>query len=481
MPPEGSTCGPLAAHTVVLTSSVLKPQTTGQEPGDNMEPRTSFDLIVPALVLASLLGACAEHEAPLAEPDVREATQPLNLARHKQAAEEAAYAWFDPAGVREVSKVSTIGDMDIDTITHSETHFDNCYWNEGRDWVIANRNAAIAYAIEYGATGRNALLHSFYKALGFAIHASQDFYAHSNWVETHEPGVLASFNEPDALAPPGWYSGTFYNHADTGPDAGAAHCPAGTPTHAEMNKDVLGRPYADEAMFDAMLATSDQLARVAAGIRAALPTSEADAALAAVGFVSPLPATTRERADFTHAVALHGATLGFMTPRLFCRPGSFVAAFSQRVALHGADSTGLNSVSFECKQAGQTVEPLLAWPGLDGTWSDVSACGSPAGFITRGELKVEPLGSSDDESGATAARFDCSDGSALSASNDAPGGAWTGAVGCDAGEAVCGLQVTYQPSQERGDDTAMNGLTLLCCSTNTARTGVALATESAER
>lgn len=425
--------------------------------------RIGWMLFAGCLSAGAALAACAEVGATAEVPDLRSRDQALNLARHKQATEEAAYALFEATGVRQLANLSTIGDHDVDYITHSETHFDNCYWNEGRDWVIANRNAAIDAAIQYQATGKKPLLHSFYRSLGFVMHATQDFYSHSNWVETHEPGVLAPLSDPGAPMPEGWYSGTFDNHADSGPDAGAAHCPIGTPTHAEMNKDVVGRPYADEAMVDAVLATRDQLERVAAGIRATVPPGQAEAVLAAVGFVSPLPAATRQRADFTHAVTLNGVALGFTTPLLFCRPGSFVASFAQRVAPHGVDNTALNSIRFDCKESGQSVEPLIAWPGFSGTWSELSECASPSGFIDHGELKVEPLGSSDDNSGANAARFGCNDGSALSVSNDGPSGIWTGGAGCDAGEAVCGVQVTYQPAQELGDDTAMNGLTLLCC------------------
>jgi hypothetical protein len=411
------------------------------------------------LVFAAITYACNGELV-----DVQTGRYELTGTRHEQTTYAGVSGWVNSYVASQMVKYSTIGDSDPKYRNLSQTHFDNCYWNEGRDWVILNRNNAIAYAIIYQANGKKKDLKAFFESFGFMIHATEDFYAPSNWVETHDPGVLADFNDPGAPMPNGWYSGTYNNSGDTGPNAGALHCPSGTPTHAQMNKDGVGSELDDEAFFDATLATTDQINRIIAGIRAAVPDI-ADSVLAAVGFVFPIPANTQVRSDYTSTVEVTGGPSGLTTPMLFCRPGTYAAAFEQQVEPHGsADNTALNSVMFYCKDySGVLVEPLVAWWGVWGSWSTLSTCSSSGGFINSAELKVAPPGSGDDTS-ANAARFWCNDNTELVANNDGPLGEWSGAASCANGEVVCGVQIKYQTPRGDGDDTAMNGLNLLCCS-----------------
>lgn len=153
-------------------------------------------------------------------------------------------------------RYSTIGDLVQWTWERSQTHFDNCYWDEGEAWIADNRRAAVRHARRYFLRRDPRELTRVFEHLGFVIHAAEDFYAHSNWVETHPSGTIADLEGP---RPPGWYSGTYPNPGDTGPRRGAAHCPPGTPTHAQMSKDSPGRPGYDEAFWDAVEAVYQQI------------------------------------------------------------------------------------------------------------------------------------------------------------------------------------------------------------------------------
>ncbi|WP_437926280.1 hypothetical protein [Sorangium sp. So ce291] len=48
--------------------------------------------------------------------------------------------------------------------------------------------------------------------------------------------------------------------------------------------------------------------------------------------------------------------------------------------------------------------------------------------------------------------------------NGAGWGGWRDWAYCPTGTAVCGLSIRFEGSQSGGDDTAMNGLRLHCCS-----------------
>jgi hypothetical protein len=392
--------------------------------------------------------------------------------RHQQSTRAGVSAWVDADAADSFEAVSTIGDSDPATNPHSETHFDNCYWDEGRDWVIQKRLEAVAAALQYFQSGAQADRQAFFNAFGYALHATEDFYAHSNWVETHAPGVLANFSDPGVPRPDGWYSGTYDNPADTGPDAGAAHCPPLTPPHSLLNKDGPSGPLRDEAFFDATLAVTVELQKLIAAIRSAAP-SDADAVLAKLGFLATEPSQTAARSDDMQTFELAAAGKGMFTPPLFCRPGTFVSGFEQRVEEDqgSGDDTALNAVALLCSdRQGSFVERLSPWEGVWGSWSGASQC-AKGQFVTRGQLKIETLQALGDDTSANAARFKCSDDAQLVADNDAAWGVWKAEVACGTGEAACGVELAYQPPQGGDDDVAMTGMRIHCCALDGADAG----------
>jgi Vitelline membrane outer layer protein I (VOMI) len=59
--------------------------------------------------------------------------------------------------------------------------------------------------------------------------------------------------------------------------------------------------------------------------------------------------------------------------------------------------------------------------------------------------------------------FGCLDKATLAADNGGPYGTWSPYAKCPTGSAVCGMQSRVEGRQGSGDDTAMNGVRLMCC------------------
>lgn len=198
---------------------------------------------------------------------------------HKELTAAAFRVLADPQTVAELREASVIGDSSAyEPLAPgkpwflSAAHFDNCAWAEGSTWIKDHRKAAVAAAIACDASPTATRRAVVFGNLGFVLHATEDFYAHSYWVESHSWGALANL---DGAEPAGWFSGTF-------PDDLPKNCPAGFPGHDLLNKDSASRTGFDEAYADAILAVQDQLDRFVAELRADTP-GRADAILARLG------------------------------------------------------------------------------------------------------------------------------------------------------------------------------------------------------
>jgi hypothetical protein len=198
---------------------------------------------------------------------------------HEKLTEAAFRTLADPGTVAELRNASLIGDSrDYEPLApgipwnQSAAHYDNCAWYEGRTWVKDHRHAAVTAALVYDASPTADNRRAVIDNLGFVLHATEDFYAHSNWVETHEWGQLANL---EGEVPAGWISGTY-------PDDTPKDCPVSTPSHGELNKDDASRPHFAEAYADAILAVQAQLAVFASELCTANP-GRADAILTRLG------------------------------------------------------------------------------------------------------------------------------------------------------------------------------------------------------
>jgi len=194
----------------------------------------------------------------------------FNSDNHHALTSAAFRGLADPNTVDKLRGVSLKGDEEAWEV--SGAHFDNCAWNEGSLWIRNYRTAAVSAAIIYDLNPTPDNRDSVFDNFGFVLHATEDFYAHSNWVETHNWGELADL---DGSKPANWISGTF-------PDDEPKRCAEPSQAHAQLNKDDAGRDGFEEAYADAILAVQDQLDRFVAELRSAAP-SRADAILAELG------------------------------------------------------------------------------------------------------------------------------------------------------------------------------------------------------
>ena len=107
--------------------------------------------------------------------------------------------------------------------TQSQMHYDNCAFREGSQY-IADEWSLIGHA---GTNTGDVVLAAF----GRLLHAVQDFYAHSNWVELHaQVKPIPVWDLAVATLPSKIVSGTWSIGSPK-------RCAAGAPTHSQLNKD----------------------------------------------------------------------------------------------------------------------------------------------------------------------------------------------------------------------------------------------------
>jgi hypothetical protein len=129
----------------------------------------------------------------------------------------------------------------------SAAHFDNCAFDEGSEYIrdlLRQTDRAFA-AVPSGASRDSADVQTALLAIGQTLHAIQDFYAHTNYIEleSHDPSVLDGRDVPiiriwtedgkrqlDGLIKAGLVSGTWALGLPK-------RCSAGALTHTALNKD----------------------------------------------------------------------------------------------------------------------------------------------------------------------------------------------------------------------------------------------------
>jgi hypothetical protein len=107
----------------------------------------------------------------------------------------------------------------------SGVHFDNCAFPEGSGRVA---NCWRLIESEADRFSERAL-----KAFGGLLHTTQDFYAHSNWIELHKSSPIPIWDQAPSSLPAGMFSGTIIQEEPK-------RCSDGTPGHDELNKDTDG-------------------------------------------------------------------------------------------------------------------------------------------------------------------------------------------------------------------------------------------------
>jgi hypothetical protein len=150
--------------------------------------------------------------------------------------------------------------------------------------------------------------------------------------------------------------------------------------------------------------------------------------------------------------------------QVYCNPGFWAVGYRMRVegSRGRKDDTALNSVQLLCKSRGGATEWISSYDGLWGNWQGAAEC--MGSYLSGARLRVEAPQGNGDDTGANNAEFTCSGGGYATAPGGQGWGQWSFWQSCPVNSAVCGLSIRFEGSQGGGDDTAMNGLRLYCCS-----------------
>ncbi|XP_026052764.1 vitelline membrane outer layer protein 1-like [Carassius auratus] len=162
----------------------------------------------------------------------------------------------------------------------------------------------------------------------------------------------------------------------------------------------------------------------------------------------------------------NGGGWGSWGQREMCPAGTYAAGFSLKVeAPIDGDDTALNGIRLHCIASKASSNSFRSYStvqsdvGSWGQWTDIAWC--PSGFLTAFQLRVERSQGDGDDTAANNIIFRCSEGYLLGGgTNWGDWGSWSQQCG---GKGICGLKTRIELPQGRGDDTALNDVTMFCC------------------
>ena len=173
----------------------------------------------------------------------------FNIGYHSELTEKANGGVLDQQQLGFVVVANVAQDL---LQTQSQVHFDNCDFPGGVAHIAAEWAAIDQLADKYSEVALG--------AFGALLHTTQDFYAHSNWIELHvNQAPIPVWDQQLATLPPGIVSGTWWIGFPK-------LCGPGAPTHDQLNKDspnskegakvVPSGPNQGKSLFDLAFATA---------------------------------------------------------------------------------------------------------------------------------------------------------------------------------------------------------------------------------
>lgn len=139
----------------------------------------SYALILSAL---PLIIACGPADGPATPEAIGHATAPFSTAPKEpnhEAVTTSAFDFLKPEIL--AALVAANVETDVQFALVNANHFDDCNFSGGSEVVASNQAAAVGY-LNPAAPGQEADARAIVH-LGRSLHALQDFYAHTNWVE----------------------------------------------------------------------------------------------------------------------------------------------------------------------------------------------------------------------------------------------------------------------------------------------------------
>jgi hypothetical protein len=121
------------------------------------------------------------------------------------------------------------------------------------------------------------------------------------------------------------------------------------------------------------------------------------------------------------------------------------------------DDTALNAIKLICSSGAALYSSQGQWGG----WGNDAYCNSGeklSAFV----MKSEPSQGKGDDTAANALKLYCSNRELFN-HHEAPWGRWGNLIRCQANTFICGIRTQVEPSQGKGDDTALNNVIFYCC------------------
>lgn len=151
---------------------------------------------------------------------------------------------------------------------------------------------------------------------------------------------------------------------------------------------------------------------------------------------------------------------------MLCPAGEFVYGYRLKSEKNqdGGDDTGLNAVELKCKSPHTMIEKISISSSIGpyGSWSNSQYCLGRDNPVTGFAILIEKPQGRGDDTAANDVDLYCRNGEFISAKVSTRFGNWKPKALCPSGQAVAGIKTRVEQPQGGDDDTALNGVHLLC-------------------
>ena len=149
-----------------------------------------------------------------------------------------------------------------------------------------------------------------------------------------------------------------------------------------------------------------------------------------------------------------------------CPTGSFAYGYRLRSepAQGSGDDTALNDIELYCRRphsyevTGKIYGDYRTW----GNWSSDKYCSGTNNPIVGFDVNEESAQGDGDDTALNAVDLYCKNGDMISAHVNTYYGSWKPKQSCPNGMAVMAIRTQVESKQGSGDDTALNGIELIC-------------------
>ncbi len=148
-----------------------------------------------------------------------------------------------------------------------------------------------------------------------------------------------------------------------------------------------------------------------------------------------------------------------------CPDNQFVYGYRLRSeeGVEDNDDTALNAIELRCASKGSTNYTTIHSKSASwGNFGGYAYCSDANNPVTGFKIKIESKQGSKDDTAANDIDLYCKDGSYISAPQKTDWGSWSGEYKCPNTQVVIGIKTRVEKDQGSGDDTALNGVRLLC-------------------